>query len=103
MGEKLPDEKYYCPECLEEVKKEAVKCPHCGAEYEEGEEEAGFECMICSCEVAPDATFCSRCGTVFIEDVDEAEEPVKQIGEHGRRRAGLKDKELEKKNKKKLK
>ena len=95
LADKLPDEKYYCPECLEQVPKDAVKCPHCGVPYEEGEEEAGFECMICASEVAPDAKFCSRCGTVFLEDVEEAEEIIKQIGDHGRKRKTLKEMEMD--------
>ena len=91
MADKPPDERYYCPECLEVVPKEAVKCPHCGAEYEEGEEEAGFECMICGSEVAPDANFCPRCGTVFLEDVEETDEVNKKIGDHGTTRKTLRE------------
>jgi DNA-directed RNA polymerase subunit RPC12/RpoP len=72
-----------------------VKCPHCGAEYQEGEEEAGFECMICASEVAPDAKFCSRCGTVFLDDVEAPEEVIKQIGDHGRKRKTLKEMEMD--------
>ena len=93
LDDRLPDEKYYCPECLEEVGRDAAKCPHCGAEYEAGEEEAGFECMVCACEVDPDAKFCPRCGTYFLEDIDEHEPVIKQIGEHGRKRKSLKDME----------
>lgn len=93
MGKKETEEKYYCPECLEEVDPEAVKCPHCGAEYEAGEEEAGFECMICSAEVAPDDRFCKVCGTLFIDEVEEGDPLVRQIGEHGKRRKHLKDME----------
>lgn len=95
MGDKAPDEKYYCPECLEVVPKDAVKCPHCGAIYEEGEEEAGFECMICRATVAEDAKFCPRCGTVFLEDIEETEEFIKPIGDHGKKRKSMNEMEMD--------
>lgn len=95
MAKNEPEEKYYCPECLEEVGKDAVKCPHCKAEYEVGEEEAGFECMICSYEVDPDAKFCPRCGTRFDDDAEEGDQLIKQLGEHGQRRTALKDLEMD--------
>jgi primosomal protein N' len=93
LPKKEPEEKYYCPECLEEVDPDAIKCPHCGAEYEAGEEEAGFECMICGNEVEPNAKYCERCGTLFLDDVEEGDTPIKQIGEHGKKRKGPKDME----------
>lgn len=93
MADKEPEEKYYCPECLEEVERDAVRCPHCGAEYEAGEEEAGFECMICGKEVDPDAKFCPTCGTMFVEDVDEGDRFIKPLGSHGQRRKSMKDME----------
>jgi len=93
LARKEPEEKYYCPECLEEVDREATNCPNCGAEYEAGEEEAGFECMICSAEVAPDAKHCEKCGTIFLDEVEDGDPLVKQIGEHGQRRPNLKDME----------
>lgn len=91
VAEKEPDEKYYCPECLEEVPADAVSCIHCGAEYEEGEEEAGFECMICGTEVKTDDRYCPRCGTMFLDGVGKEEPVVKQIGEHGKRRRGMEE------------
>ena len=93
LAKKTPDEKYYCPECLEEVDKEAIKCPHCGADYQEGEEEAGFECMVCACEVAPDAKFCTRCGTVFLDEIENTDEVIKKIGEHDKRRKSMREME----------
>jgi hypothetical protein len=94
LARKEPPEKYYCPQCLEEVAKDATSCPHCKVEYEAGEEEAGFECMICANEVAPDAKFCELCGTRFLDvEEDEGEPLVKQIGEHGRKKRMLKDME----------
>lgn len=90
-----PKEKFYCPECLEEVDKSAIECPHCGVTYEEGEEEAGFECMICGTEVAPDAKHCSLCGTLFLNDVEDGDPLVRQLGDHGKNRRAMKDMELD--------
>ena len=93
MKDKDLDEKYYCPECLDVVPKDATKCPHCGAEYEAGEEDAGFECMICACEVAMDAKYCPRCGTVFLDEIESVDQFVKQIGDHEKKRKHVKDME----------
>jgi ribosomal protein L37AE/L43A len=87
------EEEVTCPVCGKPVGLNVASCPHCGAEFEEAEAEAGApaekapaeegetaECPVCGKSVSLDITSCPYCGAEFeeeeVEEVIEVEETV---------------------------
>lgn len=77
-----------CPVCGKMVSLDVMSCPHCGAEFEEDEEETpkavvadedeGAACPVCGKVVSLDVSCCTNCGAEFeeeeFEEVIEVEE-----------------------------
>jgi len=58
-----------CPACNKEIPADAVKCPHCGVEFEV---EEVFECPMCKALVDINVNKCPSCGTEFADEAEPA-------------------------------
>jgi rubrerythrin len=72
------DDMMACPDCGALLHEHDTKCPSCGAEFEEGEEELGFECPKCNNLVGANDVNCPSCGEIFEGDGEAAPEPEAQ-------------------------
>lgn len=71
-----------CPYCKEEIRADAVKCPHCRSVLGKQAASHGGTCPYCKEDIHPEAVVCKHCGSWL--DEQGSGSTARQVGAGGR-------------------
>lgn len=74
------DEPRECPFCKEEIKRDAVKCKHCGSAVQPMMPEHGGTCPFCKEAIQPGAIICKHCKSSLVGGQSLVSSPFMAVG-----------------------